>query len=58
MRIGICSAGVTNRDDANFDLLLAQYRLQRAIGELQAGTPHDTDADGLPRQGRFEAFFR
>ena len=25
---------LTNRDDANFDLLLAQYRLQRAIGEL------------------------
>ena len=25
---------VTNRDDASFDLLLAQYRLQRAVGEL------------------------
>ena len=25
---------LTNRDDATFDLLLAQYRLQRAIGEL------------------------
>jgi len=25
---------LTNRDDAGFDLLVAQYRLQRAIGEL------------------------
>jgi outer membrane protein TolC len=25
---------LTNRDDAGFDLLVAQYRLQRALGEL------------------------
>jgi outer membrane protein TolC len=27
-------AALTNRDDANFDLIIARYRLQRAIGEL------------------------
>jgi outer membrane protein TolC len=25
---------ITNRDDASFDLLVAEYRLQRAIGAL------------------------